>query len=214
MDVAPNALVQIKRRDEARVDPEDVEFSAKQGGGERLGGISRPEIGRQRGTNLPGVGIRVVDLGVEAVLDVDEIAYEANASDDDEAWEARIEAIVVVEDADERVDAGEAEGGSDAPGAFEEAGEGEVGGGGEEEAVGAEEAGRGGVVEGGEGWEAEPEGGDGVEGEGLVVLGGGVVEAVEEEPGAAAVEGLDGGGGEARGGDYGEPELADGGGSD
>ena len=63
--------------------------------------------------------------------------------------------------------------------AREDRGEGEGGCGGEEEAGG----GSGVVVgEGSVGREAEPEVGDGVEGERLVVLGGGVVEAVKEKP--------------------------------
>lgn len=214
LDIAPNALVQIKRRNEARVYSKDVEFSPAQGRGERLGGIAGPEIRRQRRTDLPRVRIRVVDLCGEAVLDVDEIADESDASDDDKAWKARCIAMVVVEDTDERVDPRETERGRDAPGVFEDARAGEVGGGGEEEAVGAEEAGGGGVVESGENGEAEPEIGDGVEGEGLIVLGGGVVEAIEEEPRATAVDDLGGGGAEAWRGNDGEPELADGGGSD
>lgn len=89
---------------------------------------------------------------------------------------------MIGEDAEKGVDAGEAERGGDAPGAFEDGRVGEGGGGGEEEALGAEEAGGGGVVERGEHGEAEPEIGERVEGEGLVVLGGGVVESIEEEP--------------------------------
>ena len=63
--------------------------------------------------------------------------------------------------------------------AREDWGEGEGGCGGEEEAGGGSSV----VVgEGSVGREAEPEVGDGVEGEGLVVLGGGVVKAVKEKP--------------------------------
>lgn len=80
-------------------------------------------------------------------------------------------------------------------------------GSGEEEAMGAEEGGGGGrrEREGGGGGEAEPEVGEGVEGEGLVVLRGGVVDAIEEEPRAS----LDLVGGEGGGGDDGAPLLAD-----
>ena len=78
----------------------------------------------------------------------------------------------------------------------------EVGGRDEEEAVDVEEAGAGVLVRReSRGGEAEPAIGERVEGEGLVVLGGGVVDVVEEEPGVGL--GLRQGGG-----DDGLPELA------
>ncbi|KAF5458248.1 hypothetical protein F2P56_022290, partial [Juglans regia] len=96
---------------------------------------------------------------------------------------------------------------------MEDRGEGEQGGGDEEEAMGSEEGGRsGGREREGGTREAKPDIGKRIVGEGLMVLGGGVVEAVKKKPGAAM--GLGGGRGEGGGGDDGVPDLADGGGSD
>lgn len=203
--------MQVEGRDEARVYPEHVEPPCEQGRGQGLRGIPGPEIGGQRGTKLPGIQVGAVNLDGQAVLDVDEVADEPHAADDDEPGHAG----AITENTQKRVDPREAERGGGVPGAPEYPGVAERGGGGEEEAVGAEETGGGGLVKGGESREAEPEVGDGVESEGLVVLGGGVVEAVEEEPRVvAAVADLGGGGGEDLGRNYGVPEPAHGGGPD
>lgn len=90
----------------------------------------------------------------------------------------------------------------------------EFGGCDEEEAVGSDE-GSVGLLLGleGEGGKAKPSIGDGVEGEGLVHLGGDVVDSVEEEPWLVMVGVVMGDGGEGRRRDDGIPELADSGGA-
>lgn len=83
----------------------------------------------------------------------------------------------------------------------------------EEEPVGSDERGTGlWVLLIGKRGEAEPEVGDRIKSEGLVVLGGGIVDAVEEKPGLVVVVGD--GGGEERGRDDGVPEPADSGSAD
>lgn len=92
------------------------------------------------------------------------------------------------------------------PGRVEDRGVEEVGGSDEEEGVGADEGGVGLVsvviMRGGE---EEPGIGGRVKGKGLVVLGGDVVDAMEEEPWLVGVITESG---EGRGGDDGVPELA------
>lgn len=81
----------------------------------------------------------------------------------------------------------------------------------EEKAISSHEGSDGWLLglEGGEGGKAKPAIGDGIEGKGLIVLGGDVVETVEEEPGLVMVRARVGDGGKSRGGDNGVPELAD-----
>ncbi|KAL6208917.1 hypothetical protein ACLB2K_019860 [Fragaria x ananassa] len=213
LDDAPEICVKIKRRYEAGIDAKDVEPTVEEGRGQGLGGVPGSEVSRERRTELPGVGVGVVDLDGQAVFYVDQVADEPDAADDDEVGEERGGGG---EDAEKRVDAGEVERGGGAPGAFEDAGVGKGGGGDEEEAVGAEEGGVGVVMVRREdgGGEEEPAVGERIEGEGLVVLGGGVVDAEEEEPRVGLGLSLDLRGGEGCGGDDGLPELANGGDAD
>lgn len=118
----------------------------------------------------------------------------------------RLRCFRVKENAKKRIDPGKAKGRGGSPAGFENRGKGERRSGGKEESVRANE------VRGRErkGRETKPGVGGGIECEGLVVLGGGVVEAVEEEPREMVV----GEGRERRGGDERMPELADGGGTE
>ena len=84
----------------------------------------------------------------------------------------------------------------------------EFGGGDEEEAIGADEGGVGLMLKSQKSGEAKPAIGDGVEGEGLVVLGSDVVDSVKEEPRWVGMANEDG---EGRRRDYGVPVFADGG---
>lgn len=178
LHVAPDPIAQVEARHEARIDPEHIKPTAEERRRQGLRRVPGAEVGGQGRAEVPAVGPGVVNLDRQPVLDVDEVADEAVAPDDDEPQAgAGAGAAVVGEDGEEGVEAGEVERGGGAPGVAEDAGEGEGRGGGEEEAGGGGE----GAV--GVGGEAEPGVGEGVEGEGLVVAGGGVVDAVEEEPG-------------------------------
>lgn len=97
-----------------------------------------------------------------------------------------------VEGGKEGVDPGEVEGRGGVPGGMEDGGVEEFGGSDEEEGVGSNE---GGVVGLMGCWEEEPGVGGRVKGKGLVVLGGDVVDAMEEEPGLVGVVGERGEGG-------------------
>lgn len=115
----------------------------------------------------------------------------------------KVGSFSIVEDTHERIDPGEVEGRGEVPGGVEDRGVEEVGGGDEEEGVGADEGGVGLV------WmvvlgcgEEEPGVGGRVKGKGLVVLGGDVMDAMEEEP---WVVGMIGESGERRRGDDGVP---------
>lgn len=116
--------------------------------------------------------------------------------------------IVVIKDADERIDSGEAKRGSEVPRGVEDAGEAESGGGGEEEAVGANEARAGAWFLGGR--EVEPRVGGGVKGERLVVPRRSVVKAKEKEPRVWVCVGVVGDEGrERRSRNDGAPRFAD-----
>ena len=80
---APGAGLEIERGDGEGVNPQDVEFVVEEGGGEGLGGESGSEVVRERREELPGLGLGIVNLDGERLLDVDETADEANLAGDE-----------------------------------------------------------------------------------------------------------------------------------
>lgn len=219
LHIAPDPMAQVEARQEAGIDPENIKPTPEERRRQGLRRVPRAEVGGQGRAEVPTVRPGVVDLDRQPVLDVDQITDEPVAPDHHESQPgAGVGVAAAAEDGEEGVDPGEMERGGGAPGVAEDAGEGEGRGGGEEEAGGGGE-GEGRVVAVGVDGEAEPGAGERVEGEGLVVAGGGVVDAVEEEParggggrgiGAGAARAIGGGGGD----DDGAPELADGGGAE
>lgn len=209
-------MAQVEARQEAGIDPENIKPTPEERRRQGLRRVPRAEVGGQGRAEVPTVRPGIVNLDRQPVLDVDQITDEPVAPDHHESQPGAGVGVTAAEDGEEGVDPGEMERGGGAPGVAEDAGEGEGRGGGEEEAGGGGE-GEGRVVAVGVDGEAEPGAGERVEGEGLVVAGGGVVDAVEEEParggggrGIGAGARTIGGGGD----DDGAPELADGGGAE